>query len=129
MEPAFTRLAPLIEALTAALLPHLDKPFAFFGHSLGAIISFEVARRLQAEHGLEPQHLFVSAHRAPQIPELDPPTYNLPEPQFIEELKRLNGTSSEILQNNELMRLMIPLLRADFELVQTYSYEAGPPLK
>jgi medium-chain acyl-[acyl-carrier-protein] hydrolase len=128
MEPPFTRLGPLIEALTTALLPHLDKPFAFFGHSLGAIVSFEVVRRLQAEYGLEPRHLFVSAHRAPQIPDPDPPTYNLPEPELIEELKRLSGTPPEILQNDELMRLMLPLLRADFELVQTYSYVAGPPL-
>ena len=127
-EPAFTRLAPLIDTLTEALLPHLDKPFSFFGHSLGAIISFEVARRLQAEYSLEPQHLFVSAHRAPQLADPDPPTYNLPEPEFVEELKRLNGTPPEVLQNDELMRLMIPLLRADFELVQTYSYVAGPPL-
>lgn len=128
LESSFTRLAPLIEALTTALLPHLDKPFAFFGHSLGAIISFEVARHLHGEYGLKPQHLFVSAHRAPQIPDLDPPTYDLPQTEFIEELKRLNGTPPEILQNNELMRLMIPLLRSDFELVQTYAYAAGPPL-
>jgi medium-chain acyl-[acyl-carrier-protein] hydrolase len=64
----------------------LNKPFAFFGHSMGALVSFELARLLRKQYGLLPVHLFVSGRRAPQIPDLDPPIHTLPEPAFVEEL-------------------------------------------
>src|SRR3954447_1958571 len=66
-EAPFTRLAPLVDALTLALLPHLNVPYALFGHSLGALISFELVRRLQRQNVARPAHLFVSGHNAPQI--------------------------------------------------------------
>jgi len=83
---------------------------------------------LRREHGPGPVHLFVSGRRAPQVPDPDPPTYNLPEPEFLEELRRLNGTPKAVFEHPELMQLMIPILRADFELVQTYMYLPEPPL-
>ena len=73
-------------------------------------------------------HLFVSGRRAPQIPNPDPPTHNLPEPEFIEELRRLKGTPEEVLQNEELLHLLLPLLRADFTLCETYSSTHENPL-
>lgn len=122
-ETAFSQLDPLIEALAAALLPYLNMPYAFFGHSMGAVISFELVRYLRRiRHDRLPIHLFVSAHRAPQCPPTDPPTYHLPDPEFIEELRRLEGTSEEVLRNEELLQLLLPLLRADFALVQQYTY-------
>jgi surfactin synthase thioesterase subunit len=121
-------LYTLVEAISKEILPYLDKPFAFFGHSMGAKISFELARILQKERGVGPAHLFVSGCRAPQVPYTDPPTYNLPPQEFIEELRSLNGTPREILENPELMNLMTPVLRADFELVQTYAFLPGPLL-
>ena len=127
-EPPFTKLTTLVEATAEAILPLLDKPFAFFGHSMGAMISFELARRLRREHAPTPVHLFVSGRRAPHIPDTDPPTYDLPEPEFLDELRRLNGTPQEVLEHAELIQLMMPLLRADFEVVQTYRYTPGPPL-
>src|SRR5262249_13687929 len=65
-EPAFTRLPPLIEALAESLRPHLDRPFAFFGHSLGALVAFELARYLHQHQGREPVRLFVSGCGGPQ---------------------------------------------------------------
>lgn len=127
-EPPFTRVQPLVEALAEALLSCFEKPFALFGHSMGAIISFELARLLQRKHQLRPTRLFVSARRPPQIIDKERHTYDLPEPEFIEELKRLNGTPREALEHPELMMMMMPLLRADFELCQTYEYTPGPPL-
>jgi medium-chain acyl-[acyl-carrier-protein] hydrolase len=127
-EPAYTRLPPLVEALSAALLPYFDVPFAFFGHSMGASIGFELARRLRRLRAPEPFHLFVSGRRAPQCPDTDPPTYHLPEPAFINQLRQLNGTPQEVLEHPEIMQLLLPLLRADFQLIQTYVYEPGPPL-
>ena len=120
---------PLVSALTDALLPLLDKPFAFFGHSMGAWVSFELARRLQTNHELEPIQLFPSGAWAPQIGSRESPIHDLPEPEFIEALKLLNGTPREVLDHPELMKLLLPILRADFEVCERYKYAAGPPLK
>ena len=127
-QPPFRQLAPLVEALAGALRPHLDKPFAFFGHSMGAMVGFELARLLRDRAGILPFHLFVSGRRAPHIPETEEPTFDLPHDQFIEVLRRLNGTPEETLRSEELMSLMVPVLRADFSVCQTYEYEEGPPL-
>jgi medium-chain acyl-[acyl-carrier-protein] hydrolase len=129
LDAPFTEMSALVPATAESLLPYLDKPFAFFGHSMGAIISFELTRHLRRENGPQPVALFVSGGRAPQVPDEDPIKYNLPEPEFIEELRRLNGTPPEVLENSELLQLMIPLLRADFSLVETYEYASEPPLK
>jgi medium-chain acyl-[acyl-carrier-protein] hydrolase len=126
-EPPFISYQPLVEALSGAILPLLDTPFAFFGHSMGAVIAFELARSLRA-NGRGPHALLVSGRRGPHVPDTDPLTYDLPHDEFIEELRRIDGTPSEVLENAELMELMIPLLRADFQLIQTYGYTAGDPL-
>jgi medium-chain acyl-[acyl-carrier-protein] hydrolase len=118
----FTRLEPLVEALASALLPHLDKPFAFFGHSMGTLVSFELARLLRQKYDRQPVHLFVSGRRAPQIPNPNSPVHSLPEPEFKKELCRLNGTPQAVLENAELMQLLIPILRADFAVLETYVY-------
>jgi medium-chain acyl-[acyl-carrier-protein] hydrolase len=127
-EPSYRNLSALVEVLAEALLPHLDKPFAFFGHSMGALISFELTRELRRRGGPTPAHLFVSGHRAPQIKNHSTPTYNLPELDFLEDVRRFNGTPREVLEHPELMQLMLPLLRADFALCQTYAYSPEPPL-
>jgi len=128
MEPAFDRIAPLIHTLKAALLPSLTKPFAFFGHSMGALISYELAQTLQQDHDLHPRHLFVSGHRAPHIPDPDLPIHALPKAEFLDTLRRYNGTPEAVLQNAELMELLLPTLRADFALIETYRYTPHPPL-
>jgi medium-chain acyl-[acyl-carrier-protein] hydrolase len=127
-EPAFTRLPPLIEALAESLRPYLDRPFAFFGHSLGALVAYELARRLRRDGGPEPVHLFVSGCAAPQTRTRVTSLHTLPLPEFREELRRLNGTPAAVLQNDELLELLLPTLRADFALCETYAYAAGPPL-
>lgn len=128
MEPPFSQLPPLIEALAEALLPLLDKPFALFGHSLGSLLSFELARRLRTNYGLRPVRLFVSAGLAPQIPHRGLPIHNLPEREFSAELRRLNGTPGELLNHKELMDIVLPSLRADFALYESYRYSSAPPL-
>jgi len=127
-EEPFSNTHFAAEVLSISLRPYLDKPFAFFGHSLGAKICFEVARLLKAAYGLEPFHLCVSGSSAPRIPNTDPLIYDLPEPRFLEELRKLNGTPPEVLSNAELMKLMLPVLRAEFEAAQTHVYVNGPPL-
>ena len=128
MEPLFTQLSPLIQALAQALFPLLDKPFAFFGHSLGALVSFELARQLRRQYGVQPVRLFVSASRAPQLPHRGLPVHTLPEGDFLAELHRLNGTPRAVLEHEELMQIALPVLRADFAVYETYVYSTEPPL-
>ncbi|MEM7591927.1 MAG: thioesterase II family protein [Cyanobacteria bacterium P01_A01_bin.83] len=127
-EKAFVSLNPLVEAIADGLYPLLDRPFTFFGHSMGGLICFELARLLRQKYSLNPIHLFVSAHRAPQLPDPNPPIYNLPNPEFLDELRDLEGTPEAILENTELMQLLLPTLRADFTVVDTYNYTAQSPL-
>ena len=128
MERPFTDLSSLIEVLAQALSSLLDKPFAIFGHSLGALVGFELARQLRRQYGVSPARLFVSAGCAPQIPRRNSPIHTLPAKEFLAELRRLNGMPKEVLEHEELMDIVIPLLRADFALYETYVYSAEPPL-
>ncbi len=127
-EPLVTGILPLIETLTPALLPYLDIPFAFFGHSLGTIISFELARQLRREKAPSPRHLFISGRRAPQVPPRKRPLHNLPKSELIEELRQYNGTPEAVLANQDLMELFLPILRADFGINENYTYTSEPPL-
>lgn len=128
-EPAFVRLPDLMAELQEVIRPLLDEPYVLFGHSMGAIIAFELARILDRWCDNKLQALFVSGRRAPQISADKPATYNLPREEFIEELIKLDGTPREVLDHAELVDLMLPLLRADFQLVQTYNYSADAPLR
>ena len=127
-EPAFTSIQSLIPALARHLAPWFDRPFAFFGHSVGAIVAFELARWLRRARGREPMQLFVSGSAAPQVRETGRATYDLPDVEFRGELRRLNGTPAEILDSPEALAVLMPLLRADFELAQVYRHETEPPL-
>ena len=128
-EPLSEDIVEVMNAVYHDLQPFLKKPFAFFGHSMGALVSYEFARRLQRERQPGPFQLFVSGCTAPHVSTVDEPTYNLPEPEFIAELRRLQGTPPEVLDNAELMHLMMPIIRADFKASQTYKYVPGPPLE
>jgi len=127
-EPALTRLEPLITILAEILAPFLTIPFAVFGHSMGALLSFELIRRLRQLGQPQPLHLFVSGRRAPHMSDPDPPIAHLSEATFITELRHLNGTPEEVLRNDELRMLILPLLRADFAVNETYCYIPAPPL-
>ncbi|MEM7769705.1 MAG: thioesterase II family protein [Cyanobacteria bacterium P01_A01_bin.37] len=127
-EKPLPRMLSLVQTIAPFLLPYLDKPFAFFGHSMGALVSFELARLLHKEYKCSPSHLFVSGRRAPQVPDPDPPIHTLPNSEFLQELRRLNGTPEAVLQNDELMQLLLPTLRADFAVLETYVYTPQPLL-
>lgn len=129
-EPAFRHVEPLVEALAAALPddPGEGLPFAFFGHSMGTLIAYELARLLRRQGCPEPARLLVSAHRAPQQPPREDPIHDLPEPEFRQRLRELNGTPEAVLEHPELMELLGPLLRADFALNETYVQAPGEPL-
>lgn len=128
-EKPFNRLLQLVEALADQLDPHLDRPFALFGHSLGALIAFEVCRALRRRGRPLPTQLVVSARRAPHLPETDEPIHALPQAAFVEVVqKRYNALPEVIRQDPELLDLFVPGLRADFEMLETYRYVEDEPL-
>ena len=125
-EERILRVQPLAAAITEAVGPLLDLPFAFFGHSLGAVVAYETALRLRETGATTPLAIIVSARRAPGVPPPDEePTYKLPPDEFRAKLEELEGTPRAVLEHPELMELMEPLLRADFELNDTYEPSAS----
>lgn len=129
-EKPLQRLTDVADELTAALQPHLQQaPFAFYGHSLGSLISFEVTRRLRAAGGPMPVHLFLGAHRAAHLPNPHPEIRHLGDDDFVTELRRrYDGIPQAVLDNPELLELMLPCLRADFNVYETYQYASQAPL-
>ncbi len=126
-EPPYTQIGPLVEEIAQGLMPYLEKPFAFFGHSMGALLSFELARFLRRRVGRQPALMVVSGHEAPQIPHHEDPIHDLPEEEFVARLRGFNGTQEEVLKNRELRELIVPTLRADFALCETYEYTPDEP--
>lgn len=128
-EPSFTRVSALVNAIADRMGPEIKVPYVLYGHSMGALISFELSWELIRRYSAAPQHLFVSGRSAPQWPKTQPATFRLPHDEFLGELKRLNGTPREVLENSELMELFLGILRADFEMVETYEYQRRGPLE
>lgn len=127
-EEPYSRVLPLVEELTVALKDLFETPFALFGHSLGGIISFELTRELRRRGLPAPEHLFVSGLGAPQLPRLQTRIHDAPDDVFYEGLRRLEGTPEELLANEELMKLLLPAMRADFAMAETYELVPEPPL-
>ena len=128
-ERGYTQMKAAIDEAAETVYPLLDKPFYFFGHSMGAAMSFELARFLRRSALPQPRHLFVSARRGPQMPRRDKELHHtLPDREFLATIKKLGGTPDAVLQNEELMELFLPVLRADFTLLETYKYVPEPPL-
>jgi medium-chain acyl-[acyl-carrier-protein] hydrolase len=127
-EPPFVRMSHLIEALSVDLQPLLDIPFIVFGNSMGALVAFELARAWRRQSARAPEALVLAAHAAPHRPSRFLELHTLADAEFRVELRRLNGTPSAILDNDELMHALSPTLRSDFELCETYKCPDEPPL-
>jgi medium-chain acyl-[acyl-carrier-protein] hydrolase len=128
-EKPFNQLSPLVDALLPELRSELTVPFAFFGHSMGALVALEILERLAMEDGPEAMCFFPSACRPPWCEARRPPTFDLPEPEFIQEVIALGGTPEELLADKTLAELFLPFLRADFQAAQTYSREIKVKLR
>jgi surfactin synthase thioesterase subunit/acyl carrier protein len=127
-ESPVEQLTFLIEELIAELQAFLDMPFAFFGHSFGALVSFELARTLRRKNLPQPIHLFASGSPAPQTPIPVMSIHQLPDDEFAETLRQLGGTPESILKNPEFARVYLPPLRADIKILETYVYNTESPL-
>jgi medium-chain acyl-[acyl-carrier-protein] hydrolase len=115
-ESPHARMGPLVDDLSATLRPHLDRPFAIFGHSMGALVGFELARRLHAASAPEPALVVVAGQRAPHLPLGRELWHRLPTPRLLDALRELNGIPELVLDNAELRELVLPAIRADLEL-------------
>lgn len=115
-------LAFMVEEIDRAIQVLLDKPFIFCGHSLGAVLAFELARQLSQQDLPQPQILFVSACGAPQLPNPNLSLHSLSDSEFIKSLDELNGIPADVVNHPELMELLLPTLRADFEAVESHKY-------
>lgn len=130
LEQPFTRVSAIVETLAKELHPYLKVPFAFFGHSMGATISFELAREIRRQYGISPIYLFVSAAQAPHILEPLPfsPPLEASDFEIVEGLRRMGSTPEWVLQDTKLLQSLIPTIRADLQVVSTYTYSPSEPL-
>jgi surfactin synthase thioesterase subunit len=127
-EPMCT-MSEIAVAAASAIAPLVIGRFAFYGHSLGAKIAFETAREMRRRFGTAPDHLFVSASIAPHLPWPYPPMHRLPKEQLLREVQhRYRGIPEPVLREHDLLDLLLPGLRADLTILETYSYTAEPPL-
>lgn len=128
-EAPFTSMIELVTDLANGVEPLLDRPYALYGHSLGGIVAFELARELRSRGRTEPLHLFASASRAPQLPNPYEPIRHLADLPMLEEIhKRYDSVPIQVMQDPELRELVVPCLRADITMLETYRHLASPPL-
>jgi medium-chain acyl-[acyl-carrier-protein] hydrolase len=129
--PPYRSLVQLIPDLAVVLQATLQQhpiPYALFGYSMGGLIAFELTRQLRSQGGRSPQALVVAAANPPHWQRASPCLHDLPDSKLAIELQKFNGTPAAVLQNSEFMALLLPLLRADFQLLETYQYQEQDPL-
>jgi medium-chain acyl-[acyl-carrier-protein] hydrolase len=126
-ERPLQRLGPLVTALADAVAPELRAPFAIYGHSLGALVGFGLARELRRRSRPGPVHLFVSGRRAPQLPEPSP-MYQLPDALLLARLRSLGGVPAALLEEPELVEIFLPVIRADLTVAEAETPAVEAPL-
>jgi medium-chain acyl-[acyl-carrier-protein] hydrolase len=119
-ETPFTNIKLLTDLLADAIYPFLDKPFVFFGHSMGSQIAFELAGKIKTKFDMEPLQLFISGCHAPHLNTPPPLIHEYPDNEFIRGIKNYGGTPEAIFLNKDLTELVLPALRADFLMTENY---------
>jgi medium-chain acyl-[acyl-carrier-protein] hydrolase len=127
-EPPITEMKLALDSAVSNLRNHLEMPVIFFGHSMGAMLCFEVARRLRQEGLAQPLSLLVSACHAPQNPAQSEPMSGLPDRELMQHLHCMEGTPPEILEDEDFINQYVPILRADLHMADHYQYRPEPPL-
>ena len=128
-EPCIRDCSQMINAMMKEMDPHLDTPFALYGHSMGALLAFELARGLRRTNRPSPQGLIVSGRRAPQVGGAGPVSFDTPDNEFWGAIGKLYGTPKTLLDSPDLQAMLLPTFRADFELLGKWTYEEEAPLE
>ena len=127
-DPLMTHMDEAVPPISCAISPFLDKPFAFFGHSMGILIGYSVAQELRARGAREPSLLIASGRNAPQFKWKDEGAEKLPDDEFVKAVKHYNGVPEELLNEEALRPIWLPRLRADLTISALYDYVQRPPL-
>lgn len=128
-EPALSSVADIVDALQAEIVATNDRPFAFFGYSMGALISFETTRALLAAGTTGPEALILAGHQPPHVKTTSVPFHAMTDAEFVDAMQRLyDGIPQEVLSNPDLMRLLLPTLRRDIEALEFFQFKPGPRL-
>ncbi|MGW7370007.1 thioesterase II family protein [Streptomyces sp. NPDC054841] len=127
-EPHIEDLHTLADLIAAELGPWLDRPTAFFGHSMGAVLAFEVARRLERDNDFQALRVFVSGRRAPST-HREESVHRRDDDGVIAEMRALSGTNEAVFANEELLRMTLPTIRSDYKAVELYRPEPGSALR
>lgn len=107
----------------------MKRAYVFYGHSMGALLAFEVARALRRAQYPLPETLFAAAHRSPDLARQGEAVHTMNDEQVMGVVKRLNGTANSVLSDNRVMAYFLPTIKADFQLLETYRYVEEPPLE
>lgn len=123
-EDLIDNLDDLVDALIEGLAEEMKNPFVFFGHSMGGLVAYELCRRLADRYAKLPEALIISAWQAPQIGPKYPLKHDLSRADFVECLRNLEGTPAEVLESEDLLDLMLPIIRNDFRLIEVWQHPA-----
>ncbi|MBE7122183.1 thioesterase II family protein [Bacillus cereus] len=123
VEPLYASWNDALEDVSGFVKERLDdSPVALFGYSMGSVLAFELAHQIKEWTGQDPQHLFVAARAAPHNPQIRKLIHHLPDQKFLEEIIKIGGISEKIVESKELLHMFIPILRADFKMIESYEY-------
>jgi len=127
-EPLLRNIHSIVDDIYERIAPELTALYAIYGHSMGGLIGYLLIKKLQEKNEILPTHLIVSGSKSPSSRNLQrTPTYRLPANDFINKIKELNGSPTEILENKTSWNIFEPILRADFEAVETFCYQETKP--
>jgi external thioesterase TEII len=127
-EPLLMDINDIVNDIFDQIKDQIEGPYALFGHSLGGLVIYLLTNKIILSGLTPPDHLFISGHKAPNVPNREIIKYNLPRNDFFAEISKMNGTPKEILEDNELMNLFEPILRADFKAVETCEFDSMAPI-
>lgn len=123
-EPLLTDMYAVVDDVFSKISKHIDSPYIFYGHSMGALTTLLLTRKIRRENRPMPFHLFVTGHGGPAANDNKKLRHDLPEQELIDELFDLDGIPSEILKDKALLSFFLPIIRADFKAIETFQYNA-----